>query len=286
MREVTAFGFPFSRPGCKCGLAKRRPVTRIIGGQEAEVNEWPWQAGIVLKGSSNLFCGGTVISDLWILTAAHCVNDKSATQIQVLLAEHNLMDSNEPVRMDISDIILHADYSVSASGKLDQDFALLRMVTKIDWNANPNIRPVCLPDASAGDYDQTLATTTGWGRTSLSGTKSNVLLEANVKVITDSECQQRFYFSGITSNMLCAEDASGNGGSNPCLADSGGPLVTCGDSANCGTTTGNNYDLIGVVSYGSNCRTDIPAVYARVTAAREWIDDKAAGWESGTCPRF
>jgi len=71
-----------------------------------------------------------------------------------------------------------------------------------------------------------------------------------------------------------------------CQADSGGPLVTCGDSANCGTTTGNNYDLIGVVSYGSNCRTDIPAVYARVTAAREWIDDKAAGWESGTCPRF
>ena len=98
---------------------------------------------------------------------------------------------------------------------------------------------------------------------------------STLQVITDSECQQRFYFSGITSNMLCAEDASGNGGSNPCLvniwswmmmklmvslmiilmlkrsicqADSGGPLVTCGDSANCGTTTGNNYDLIGGLS--------------------------------------
>merc|ERR1712158_257179 len=61
-----------SSDDCICGLAQR--ATRIVGGQEVEVNEWPWQAGMVWSGSSSVFCGATVISDEWILTASHCVD--------------------------------------------------------------------------------------------------------------------------------------------------------------------------------------------------------------------
>merc|ERR1712228_29783 len=123
-----------SSDDCICGLAQR--ATRIVGGQEVEVNEWPWQAGMVWSGSSSVFCGATVISDEWILTASHCVDGTNPAEIQVLLGEHDYWDSGEPVRMDISEIIMHAGYD---SGTVDQDFALLKMASKIDWASNPNI---------------------------------------------------------------------------------------------------------------------------------------------------
>merc|ERR1719220_1436258 len=141
---------------CTCGIAKRS--TRIVGGQEVEVNEWPWQAGMVWSGSSSVFCGATVISNEWILTASHCVDGTAASEIQMLLGEHDYWDSDEPVRMDISEIIMHPDYN---SNTVDQDFALLRMANPIDWAANPNTRPACLPEYTAGDYDQWMSTVTG-----------------------------------------------------------------------------------------------------------------------------
>jgi secreted trypsin-like serine protease len=226
-----------------------------------------------------VFCGATVISDEWILTASHCVDGTNAAEIQVLLAEHDYWDSDDPVRMDISEIIMHAGYD---SGTVDQDFALLKMASKIDWASNPNIRPACLPDAAAGDYDQWMSTVTGWGTTSSGGSVSNVLLEVDVKVISNSECNAAY--GGITSNMLCAADASGNGGSDACQGDSGGPLVSSGEDGNCGTTPGQNYDLIGVVSFGIGCaEKDYPGVYARTTAALDWIYTNAMPFE--TCSR-
>jgi trypsin len=222
---------------------------------------------MVWSGSSSVFCGATVISNEWILTASHCVDGTAAGDIQVLLGEHDYWDSDEPVRMDISEIIMHSEYN---SNTVDQDFALLRMGDKIDWASNPNIRPACLPEYTAGDYDQWMSTVTGWGTTSSGGSTSSVLLEVDVQVISNSECNNAY--GGITDNMLCAQDASGNGGSDACQGDSGGPLVSCGEDGNCGTTPGQNYDLIGVVSFGIGCaEKDYPGVYARTTAALDWI---------------
>jgi len=278
-------------PGCKCGLAQRGTRTKIVGGQEVEHHEWPWQATLVWRGIA-VFCGGSVISDEWILTAAHCFEDgKKPADIQALLAEHNVQDSDLPVRMDISNIILHKDWNYHT---FDQDFALLKMARKIDWYANPNIRPVCLPSAEAGDFGQWISTATGWGQTSNYGSFSNILLEVDLKVISTNECKRRredpssslFFLPDsirITPNMLCTEDPSGNGHASTCKGDSGGPLVACWPYGNCGTTTGNSYTQIGVTSFGNDCIGT--AVFARVTAARQWIDENAPGWQSGTCPR-
>jgi len=174
---------------------------------------------------------------------------------------------------------MHPDYN---SNTVDQDFALLRMANPIDWASNPNIRPACLPEYTAGDYDQWMSTVTGWGTTSSGGSTSSTLLEVDVQVISNSQCNAAY--GGITNNMLCAQDASGNGGSDACQGDSGGPLVSCGEDGNCGTTPGQNYDLIGVVSFGIGCaEKDYPGVYARTTAALDWIYTNAMPFE--TCSR-
>jgi len=240
---------------------------------------------MVWSGSSSVFCGATVISDEWILTAAHCTDGTGANEIQVLLGEHDYWDGSETnmVRMDIAEIVNHAGYD---SNTVDNDFALLRMANKLDWSANPHIRPACLPEYTAGGtpptYDQWMSTVTGWGTTSSGGSTSNVLLEVDVQVISNSECNNAY--GGITDNMLCAADASGNGGSDACQGDSGGPLVSCGADGNCGTTPGQNYELIGVVSFGIGCaQADFPGVYARTTAALDWIYTNAMPFE--TCSR-
>lgn len=255
-------------------------MTKIVGGQETEVNEWPWQVGMVWSGSSSVFCGATVISDEWILTAAHCTDGTAASEIQVLLGEHDYWNDNDgQVRMAISEIVNHPDYD---SSNVDNDFALLRMADKINWAATPNIRPACLPEYTAGDYDQWMSTVTGWGTTSSGGSTSNFLQEVDVQVISNDVCNNAY--GGITENMLCAQDASGNGGSDACQGDSGGPLVSCGMDGNCGTTPGQNYDLIGVVSFGIGCaQADFPGVYARTTAALDWIYTNAMPFE--TCSR-
>merc|ERR1711868_363625 len=78
---------PTIAPGsCQCGIANR--VSRIVGGQNADVNEYPWQAGIVSKGSVRPWCGGSLVNSKWVLTAAHCTAGATSNSIQILLGDH------------------------------------------------------------------------------------------------------------------------------------------------------------------------------------------------------
>merc|ERR1719348_876996 len=111
-----------------------------------EVDPDCWRSGG--RGQRVAMAGGHgLVWKLFCLLWSHCVDGTAASDIQVLLAEHDYWDSDEPVRMDISEIIMHPEYN---SQTVDQDFALLRMANRIDWAANPNIRPACLPEYTAG----------------------------------------------------------------------------------------------------------------------------------------
>ena len=68
---------------CNCTCGETQRATRIVGGEETEVSEYPWQAGLVSKGSSSVWCGGSLVSSKWVLTAAHCMVYKGAGEIQV-----------------------------------------------------------------------------------------------------------------------------------------------------------------------------------------------------------
>jgi len=261
---------------CKCGLAKR--VSRIVGGQEAEVNEYPWQAGLVSTGSTKPWCGGSLVNSKWVLTAAHCTAGENANSIQILLGDHKT-NKNDHVVFNVASINDHQSYD---SQTTDYDFSMIKLTTAVDWAAHPDIRPVCLPATTGNDYSGVTATVTGWGTTSSGGSQSKTLLEVDVGVISNNQCSNDYGYSSswITDTMLCA--VVPGGGKDACQGDSGGPLVaTSGD----GVTPGQNYDLIGVVSWGIGCASaDYPGVYARVTNQLSWIQNWMAT-DGEDCPR-
>ncbi|XP_066942679.1 transmembrane protease serine 9-like [Macrobrachium rosenbergii] len=256
--------------GCKCG--RRNPVTRIVGGQPTTVHEYPWQ--VALTTSSRPFCGGSIISKQWILTAAHCVRGSSPSDFTVVIGEHDWSTTSETTateRRQVSNIIVHPQYN---SATLDNDMALLKLSSPISFPSDNKIAPVCLPDPN-NDYANVDAIVTGWGTTTSGGSQPYKLYEVTVPTMTNTKCNQA-YSGEITSNMICAGlDA---GGKDSCQGDSGGPMVTAGNTAQTFMVQ------IGVVSWGYGCAAaGYPGVYARVNNYLSWISSNTAGSE--TCPR-
>ena len=160
------------------------------------------------------FCGGTLISDTHVLTAAHCTEDEIATGFSVLLGEHNIADGKSN-RVDVAEIINHPNYD---SQTLDNDFSILRLSNPVTFtNA---VSPACLPADRSNTYAGVTATVTGWGDLSTGGSSPDVLQEVDVTVTTNAECNN-VYGGEITKNMVCA----GGPGKDSCNGDSGGPLV-------------------------------------------------------------
>jgi len=251
-------------------------------GQETEANEYPWQAAVVYRGYNWPFCGGSVVNSRWVLSAAHCFtreyNTHIPSNIQVLLGNHKNSDSNDHMRVDVAEINNHERYNSQTD---DFDFSMLKLSQEINWAANPQIRPACLPTNTYKDYAGVTATATGWGDTSYGGSQSNALLEVDLTVLTNHACRNDYgYYSyEISDSMLCANVAGG--GKDSCDGDSGGPLVTASGD---GVTPGQNYQLIGVVSWGERCGlADYPGVYARVTNQLSWIQNHMSR-AGETCP--
>jgi len=249
--------WPPTTSDCVCGVARRR--TRIVNGVEVEVNELPWQAGLVSYDSSYVTCGGTLVSDQWVVTAAHCTIYSSASDKQVLLGEHDYWNDWETttLRMNIENIINHHNYD---SESVDYDYALIKLSQPVDFNQYPHIRPACLPYYSTVDYSGFTGIISGWGTTSSGGSTSSVLLAANVTIMSNEMCRSSTYSYGfsITDQMMCAAAPD----TDTCQGDSGGPLVVANPEL---------YELVGITSWGYGCAGADPGVYARVTSVLDWI---------------
>merc|ERR1719312_1253036 len=233
---------------CICGLPKRKQ--RIIGGVETEINEYPWQVALTKPESKLPFCGGSLISDQWVLTAAHCILE---FRFQILLGEHDVTTTSETdsIRSNVAEVIKHPKYR-----GLNYDFALVKLSSPVDFSKHPHIRPICLPENESENYDDFSAIVTGWGTTSEGGYTSSELMEVKLQVMSNKDCKAA-YGRGITKQMICA--AAEN--KDSCQGDSGGPMISSG-SGN-GVNPGENYEHIGVVSWGTGCALpDYPGVYA------------------------
>ncbi|CAL4151165.1 unnamed protein product, partial [Meganyctiphanes norvegica] len=253
---------------CKCGQANQ--ASRIVGGVETEVNEYPWQAAMIYSGYTQVFCGASVIGTKHVLTAAHCTQavEDYGISYQVLTGAHGLTNAaSSQLIFDADEYIQHSGYD---STTYDNDISIIVLSNAIDFTSS-EIRPICLPDSDADAYDSVTATVSGWGTTSSGGSQPDVLMEVDVPTMSNSKCQSS-YGSSITDNMLCAGYDAGE--KDSCQGDSGGPLIY---------NPGNGHIQIGVVSWGYGCASaGYPGVYARVTQYLTWISDNTAS--STTCP--
>ena len=254
---------PPSNSSCSCGLANT--ADRIVGGEESEVGEFPWQVGLVSAGSRHPWCGGTLISPQHVLTAAHCTAGESPSSLAVLLGEHRIDDSSF-TRASISAITDHPDYN---RGTLDNDFSILTLSEPVSFS--PSVSPACLPASTSADYAGELAVVSGWGTLSSGGNQPTVLHDVSVTVQSNQDCNSA-YGGGITDNMICAAGP----GKDSCQGDSGGPMVS---------QENGRYALVGVVSWGYGCAMpEYPGVYARVTAQMDWLLANTVGTQqSNTC---
>jgi len=244
-----------------CGIENdgHDPRGRIVGGFEAEEHEWPWIVALFIDDA--WFCGGSLISDDFVLTAAHCVD--GGYTFEIMAGAHNVRASSEPDRVEITshDGWTHPQWD---DYDLSNDLALIRLPSKITFN--DYIRPACLPTpdqvATAGD----LVTPIGWGRPSDSaGSISPVLrMVEDLPIITNEECNAVYGIVG--EGVVCIDTTGGKG---TCSGDSGGPLGWYDSSAE-------RWVEIGIVSFGasSGCEVGYPAGFTRTNYYLDWIKDQ------------
>ena len=221
-------------------------------------------------------CGGAVVSDKHIITAAHCTDGASPSDINILVGDTTLALNNETMSfvIPVKTIIQHPDYN---SATIANDISILELDTTLDLSAYPNIKPICLP-AQDKLFAGTTATVSGWGTVgdgngNSGGHLNSHLHEVAVSVFGDGNCGSMN--SAMTADMMCA--GLMEGGKDACQGDSGGPLFTA-DSDNGGAQT-----LIGVVSWGFGCAAqDSLGIYAEVSHFRNWIDSQLPNMN--TCP--
>ncbi|XP_076301532.1 chymotrypsin-2-like [Lasioglossum baleicum] len=230
---------------------------RIVNGEDAKEGDIPYQVSLQNKGSDFHFCGGSVLSENYVITAAHCVEGKNPSGIKVVAGTINLSKPN--VERDIVKIITHENYNSRDSWK--NDIALLKV--EKPFSKSKLISFVPLPSANDVIQPNSQATVSGWGRLRQGGPTTIHLQRVNILIANQDYCKLMYNKAGynIFESHVCAYDPKVEKGS--CNGDSGGPLTV-------------NGKIVGLVSWAMGCAlTDYPTVYTRVASHLNWIKANA-----------
>lgn len=242
----------------ECGMASLN--TRIVGGENATGGSWPWQVSLHF-GTFGHICGGTLITNEWVLTAAHCLLTTVTSIYTLYMGRLTQFGSNlNEVNRTVSQIIIHPDFNNSL---FNNDIALMKLSSPVVFTNY--IRPICLASNASLFHNSTLCWATGWGRITANETLQGdqILQEVQVPVIGNNQCACQFIpeaAANITNGMICA----GQENRGICQGDSGGPLQCKQGSA---------WIQAGISSFVVPCATGtFPDVFARVSAFQTWIE--------------
>ena len=256
--EAVAIKRPQDNEKCQCGW---KNPTRIVGGTTTGVNEYPMMAGLVDSQAPVVFCGATIIATKYVLTAAHCFNNKNPQQLGVLVGDHDLTtgtDTNATVLHRVSQVQIHPNYVQ----KLNlNDIAVVKTVGDIKFSNQ--VGPACLPfQHSADSFGGSIVTALGWGLTANDESTSDTLQKVRLNVLTNLQCSK--FYSDVSNDQLCTYTE----GKDSCQMDSGGPVLW-------ENPTTRLIVLTGIISYGDVCGVSA-GVNIRVGAFVDWVTSVTA----------
>ena len=260
-----------SQPTFECVAPDRRTVTRIVGGFNAPRRMAPWQISVqqLREGSWQNFCGGSLISPSWVLTAAHCFTDprtgvrnRFEDDFRMMYGSQSLAAGGEYRRAER--IVIHEGYDPRRNV---HDIALVRLAEPLPGAQTVQLQSPRLNRVFGSPG--ACAVVTGWGRLEDGGPRPDRLQAVDLPIIDNATCGSIYpgvYPIGeITDGQVCAGYEQGR--LDTCVGDSGGPLVVPG-----GPT---GWTQIGVVSYGWRCAAPRAyGVYTRVSSYIDWILDR------------
>jgi secreted trypsin-like serine protease len=235
--------------------------TKIIGGDEAAEGQFPWLVGLGWSGEGSAFdrqfCGGSVIAEDVILTAAHCLEEVDDADEIVVFSGSVDLESDDLVETAVADFHLAHDYSEPVA--FANDWALVLLDEPVD------VEPIDLA-VDPAVYDT--ITTAGWGETG-SGYPT-VARWVDVPFVDDASCEAAYPGAVDAQTMLCAGDLE-NGGIDSCQGDSGGPAMAPNEDG--------ELILVGIVSWGDGCaEPGNPGVYSEIADFNSAIDDVLDDW--------
>jgi len=232
----------------------------------SEFGEWPWQVSLRhwREGSSYHKCGAALLTEDWVVTAAHCLDGVFPEDLLLRMGEYDT-DNNFPEPYTFQDrsvqvVAIHPEYDPVS---FNNDLVLLRLTEPVRFQ--PNIVPICIPEDDDDNAGET-GWVTGWGRLFQGGPFPPVLKELDLPILTNEECEASYKKAGfweeIPDIFICAGHKDGR--KDTCEGDSGGPMAVLGQNG--------RYELAGILSWGIGCgQRNRPGVYIRVSRFRNWI---------------
>ncbi|XP_017077077.2 trypsin alpha-3 [Drosophila eugracilis] len=220
---------------------------RIVGGTVTSIEDRPWQVSLQRSGAH--FCGGSIITNNIIVTAAHCLGSPTTVSNLRIRAGSNKRTYGG-VLIEVVAFKIHEGYNYDTKVN---DIGVVRLKSQLAFGST--IKAITM--ASATPSHGSAASVSGWGKTSTGGSSSGTLLYVDTKIVGRTQCASSIYGYGsfIQPTMICAAATN----KDACEGDSGGPLVSGGQ-------------LVGVVSWGRECAlANYPGVYANVAELRDWV---------------
>ncbi|XP_074595037.1 trypsin-1-like [Brevipalpus obovatus] len=249
-----------SRSG-QCGAQLGRWHGKIVGGDPISISHAPYQVSIQSArfglSKDTHFCGGSIINENYVVTAAHCAKGFRVSSLRIVAGASDIKTSKDTVTRRVSEAIIHPKYNEQI---IDNDIALLRVSVPFDLSSGDSpIAAICLPEKKTS-YVGEIAYASGYGRESEGSGGGDSLRMVQVPIISNAECNKS-YPNKIMDSMLCAGYPEGK--KDACQGDSGGPLAILKKGL---------WQLIGIVSWGIGCaRPNKYGVYCDVSNQVEWI---------------